>query len=270
MISGFNLTGATRLYLIVGDPIAQVRSPFGMTRAFAARGYDGVVVPAQISVKDLGAFLVAASSLKNLDGIMVTVPHKFSCYSFCKTATERSSFISSTNLMRRNADGTWHGDMIDGEGFVQAAKSNGFAPRGSRALLVGAGGAGSAIALELVDQGVAELAIHDEDAARREALISRLNVRKGCKVFVGSDDPSGFDFVGNATPAGMKTGDALPIQIEKLTAQTFVGCVITKPPITALIAAARALGCKTSTGDEMYEASQAAMVDFLLGGARAS
>lgn len=52
-----NLTGATRLNVIVGDPIAQVKSPGGMTAAFAARGHDGIVVPAQVAVEDLGDFL---------------------------------------------------------------------------------------------------------------------------------------------------------------------------------------------------------------------
>ena len=259
-----NLSGATRLHIIVGDPIAQVRSPGGMTAAYAARGVDAVVVPVQVAVADLGAFLASADKIKNLDCIMVTVPHKFSCFQHCATTTKRAQILGAVNLMRRRANGSWHGDMVDGEGFFQAAINQGFKPRAKRALLVGAGGAGSAIALELIDQGVAELAIHDGDEARRDALIARLQGRNSCKVIAGSDDPSGFDFIANATPSGMKPSDALPILVHRLRKDMFVGCVITKPKITPLIAAARALGCKTSTGDDMYEASQKAMVDFLL------
>ncbi|MEQ1614256.1 MAG: shikimate dehydrogenase, partial [Hyphomicrobiaceae bacterium] len=69
------ITGATRLNVIVGDPIAQVKSPGGMTRAFAARGHDGLVVPAQVAVEDLKDFLSVCDRMKNLDGIIVTVPH---------------------------------------------------------------------------------------------------------------------------------------------------------------------------------------------------
>ncbi len=264
MILGFNLSGATRLHVIVGDPIAQVRSPGGMTAAYAASGVDALVVPVQVSVADLRGFLNAADKIKNLDGILVTVPHKFSCFEHCTSTTARAQVLGAVNLMRRRTDGFWHGDMIDGEGFVQAAKNNGFVPKGKRALLIGAGGAGSAIALELVDQGVTELAIHDADTKRRDALIARLKGRKGCKVTAGSDDPTEFDFIANASPSGMKAGDLLPVQTDKLCANMFVGCVITKPKVTPLIAAARVIGCGTSTGDEMYEASQAAMVDFLL------
>jgi shikimate dehydrogenase len=86
-----NLTGATRLNIIVGDPIKQVKSPGGMTRAFADRGHDGILVPVQVSVEDLGGFLAAADKLRNLDAIVVTVPHKFACFRHCKSATDRAT-----------------------------------------------------------------------------------------------------------------------------------------------------------------------------------
>ncbi len=264
----FTLTGATRLNVIVGDPIAQVKSPAGMTAAFAARGYDGVLVPLQVGVADLQDFLNVADRLKNLDSIIVTVPHKFACFRHCTSATPRSTFIGSANLMRRRADGRWHGDITDGFGFVQATRNNGFDPKGKRALLVGVGGAGSAIAYELIDSGVAELALHDADTARRDVLIERLNGLGKGKVVAGSADPTGYDLVGNATPAGMREGDPLPVQAEKLVASQFVGCVITQPAVSPLIAAARAKGCNTSTGTDMYNALQGAMVDFLLAAER--
>lgn len=258
------LTGATRLNVIVGDPIAQVKSPGGMTAAFAARGHDGIVVPVQVSVEDLPEFLDTATKLKNLDGIIVTVPHKFSCFKYCQSATPRGAFIGAVNIMRRRPEGGWHGEMVDGLGFVGAVRKNGFDPRGKRALQIGAGGAGSAIALAMIDAGVSELALHDADAARRDDLIARLNKLGKGKVSVGSPDPAGFDLVANATPMGMKPGDPYPIEIGKLSAKTFVGCVVTAPPVTPLVEAARKLGCSTSTGTEMYQALQSAMLDFLL------
>lgn len=260
----FALTGATRLNIIVGDPIAQVKSPGGVTQSFQARGVDAILVPAQVAPADLTLFLDAATRLKNLDGLIITVPHKFACFAYCRSATERSNFLGAVNVMRRNADGGWHGDIVDGLGFVGAARSHGADPRGRRALLVGAGGAGSAIALALVEAGVRELAIHDGDPARRDALIGRLAALGKAKVSAGSPDPSGFDFVGNATPAGMRPGDPLPVEVSKLSPEAYVGCVITSPAVSPLIAAARAAGCVTGTGSEMYAALQERMVDFLL------
>jgi shikimate dehydrogenase len=259
-----NLTGATRLNIIVGDPIRQVKAPGGMTRAFADRGHDGILVPVQVSVEDLGGFLAAADKLKNLDGIVVTVPHKFASFRHCKSATDRANFLGAANLMRRRPDGGWHGEMVDGVGFVGAVRAQGCDPKGKRALQIGAGGAGSAIALALVDAGVRELAIHDEDATRRDNLISRLNALGKAKVVAGSPDPTGFDLVANATPAGMRDGDPLPADISKLSPSMFVGCVITVPAVSPIVEAARKLGCPTSTGTDMYQALQEPMLDFLL------
>jgi len=258
-------TGATRLCVIVGDPIAQVRSPAGVTAAFAARGHDGILVPVQVSAADLADFLSVATRLKNLDGIVVTIPHKFACYQACTSATERAHFLGTANLMRRRADGAWHGDMVDGLGFVGAARARGIDPRGMRALLVGAGGAGSAIALALVEAGVSDLAIHDSATGRRDGLIGRLNGLGKAPVRIGSEDPAGFDFVANATPAGMKHGDPLPVDVARLAPSAYCGCVITKPEISPFIAAARKAGCVTGTGTDMYQQHQGIMVDFLLG-----
>ncbi len=264
------LTGATRLYVIVGDPIAQVKAPGGMTAAFATRGHDGVLVPVQVSVEDLASFLAIADRLKNLDGIVVTVPHKFSCYSHCATTTDRARFIGAVNIMRRRAEGGWHGEMVDGLGFIGAVRAKGFDPKGKRALLIGAGGAGSAIAQALLAAGVRELALHDADTGRRDALIARLNNMGAGRAVAGSPDPSGYDLVGNATPAGMQARDPLPIDVAKPAPSTFVGCVITVPAASPMIDAARALGCTTSTGTDMYGALQGAMLDFLLDPAKKS
>ncbi|MBR1129212.1 shikimate dehydrogenase family protein [Bradyrhizobium iriomotense] len=258
-------TGATRLYVIVGEPIAQVRSPAGVSAAFAARGHDGILVPVQVAPGDLADFLSVATRLKNLDGIVVTIPHKFACYQACASATERAHFLRTVNLMRRRPDGAWHGDMVDGLGFVGAARARGINPAGMRALLVGAGGAGSAIALELVEAGVRELAIHDSTTERRDALVGQLNRVGKASVRIGSGDPAGFDFVANATPAGMKDGDPLPVDVARLALSTYCGCVITKPEVSPFIAAARRIGCVTGTGTDMYQQHQSIMVDFLLG-----
>lgn len=258
-------SGATRLYVIVGDPIAQVRSPAGVTAAFAARGHDGILVPVHIASVDLPDFLSMATRLKNLDGIVVTIPHKFACYQACTSATERAHFLRTVNLMRRRADGSWHGDMVDGLGFVGAARVKGIDPKGMRALLVGAGGAGSAIALALVEAGVSDLAIHDSATERRDALVGQLNGLGKAPVRIGTSDPAGFDFVANATPAGMKDGDPLPVDVAQLASSAYCGCVITRPEVSPFIAAARKVGCVTATGTDMYERHQSIMVDFLLG-----
>ena len=259
-----NYSGATRVHFIVGDPIAQVKSPFGVTQAFEQAGRDAICVPAHVSTAELSQWLDGVSKSKNVDGIIVTVPHKFSSAGLCATVSERARFLGAVNTMRRNADGTWHGDMFDGMGYVEALKSKGCEPRGLRALLVGAGGAGSAIAYSLMTAGVSELAVHDADAQRRDALIARLSSLGLGRVSVGSDDPSGFALAVNATPIGMREGDPFPIDATRFRPEQWVGCVITAPAVPPMIAAARAVGCNTLTGADMFARVRDLMVQFLL------
>jgi len=259
-----SLNGATRVHFIVGDPIAQVKSPAGVTQAFLDAGRNAICIPAHVSPADLAGWSVGVSKAQNVDGIIVTVPHKFACFDLCATTSDRASFLHAVNTMRRNADGSWHGDMFDGMGYVEALRAKGCVPQGKRALLVGAGGAGSAIAYSLVTAGVTELAIHDADTVRRDTLIERLASLGLGKVSVGSPDPTGFDVALNATPIGMKEGDPHPIDSTRFTPDMFVGCVITSPAVTPMIAAARAAGCATMTGADMFARVRDLMVQFLL------
>lgn len=265
MASIGTLSGETRVFYIVGDPIAQVKSPAAMTQAMTALGRNCVLVPMHVTPADFDRFIAGAGLARNLDGIVATVPHKFQAYAHCATATERAHFLGSANILRRNPDGGWHGEMSDGEGFVGGMRAAGCDPRGRRALLVGAGGAGSAIALALVEAGVTELAIHDTDIARRDALVARLKDRGAAAMRAGSADPGGCTLVVNATPLGMRAGDPSPVLVERLTSAMFVGDVITAPEVTPLIAAARRLGCPTQGGGGMYAAQLDLMRDFLLG-----
>lgn len=258
------LDGATRVHFIVGDPIAQVKSPFGVTQAYQERGHNAMVMPAHVAPAALATWLSGVSLAHNVDGIIVTVPHKFACFDLCSSTSECATFLHTVNTMRRNADGSWHGDMFDGLGFVQAMRDQACQPEGKKALLVGAGGAGSAIAHALVTAGVSALAIHDADAVRRTTLVDRLAGLNRCPVSHGNADPSGFDIVVNATPAGMKVSDPYPLDVSQLDARMFVGCVITAPAITPFIAAARAKGCTTITGAQMFGRVRDLMVDFLL------
>lgn len=264
------LTGATRLHFIVGDPIAQVKSPSGVTQAFAERGHNAMVVPAHVAPEHLSAWHAGLSHARNVDGIIVTVPHKFAAFGLCASTSERATFLRTVNTMRRNADGSWHGDMFDGLGFVEAMRDNGCEPLGKRALLVGAGGAGSAIAHALLLAGVSSLALADISKLRRTTLIDRLNWLKSAPVTHGSTDPTGYDIVLNATPIGMKEGDAYPVDVTKLDASMFVGCVITVPAVSPLISAARERGCATMTGADMFNRVRDLMLDFLLSGSAAS
>jgi shikimate dehydrogenase len=258
-------SGATRVYVIVGDPIAQVKAPFGLTREFERRGVDAIVVPLQLGPADIAAGISALSRAANVDGLIATIPHKFALAAHCATLSDRARFLGVVNVARRNADGSWHGDMLDGEGFADAISEAGCEIAGRRALLVGAGGAGSAIALALFERGVATLAVHDIDLARRDALVAKLAANFGGRVMPGSDDPAAADILVNATPRGMAPDDPMPVEVSRLAATTFVGDVITIPEITPMLRVARGRGCRTQTGVGMFLRVVGRMAAFFQG-----
>jgi shikimate dehydrogenase len=147
------LSGATRLFPIIGDPVKYVESPMRLTRTFEERDYNGICVPMQVAADDLDAVMAGLTAARNVDGILVTMPHKFTAFAHCATSSERAKMLGVVSVIRRNPDGTWHGDMLDGLAFVKAQKDHGAEPEGARVLLVGAGGAGSAIAIALLEAG---------------------------------------------------------------------------------------------------------------------
>jgi shikimate dehydrogenase len=145
------LNGATRLYPIIGDPVTYVESPARLSRTFAQRGHNGLCIPMQVRSEDLGVVMSGLSGTVNVEGVLVTMPHKFAAVTHCATISDRSRMLEVVSVLRRNPDRTWHGDMLDGVAFVKAQVEHGATIEGARALLVGAGGAGRAIALALLE-----------------------------------------------------------------------------------------------------------------------
>src|SRR4029453_1039428 len=148
------LSGGTRLFPIIGDPVIYAKSPERLTRRFAARGHNGVCVPMQVPGGNLEGVMHGLSLIPNVDGLLVAMPHKFTAYAYCATSSDTSRLLKVVSVMRRNSDGSWHGDMLDGLAFVKAQKDEGAQPKRARVLLVGAGGAGSALRPPLPPPGV--------------------------------------------------------------------------------------------------------------------
>jgi shikimate dehydrogenase len=219
----------------------------------------------QVPEGDLEVVMRGLTRTLNVDGVLVTMPHKNATFAYCATSSERAKLLAVVSVIRRNADGTWHGDMFDGVAFLKAMKDQGARPQGARVLLVGAGGAGSAIAIALLEAGVRELILHDTDAARTAKLVELLSGLGAGRVTIGPADPTGCDIVCNATPLGMGAGDDLPVAAHLLKSSMFVGDVIAGHGVTPFLQAAQAAGCKTSNGVQMVEAVREIMLEFLLG-----
>jgi shikimate dehydrogenase len=248
--------GSTRLVGIVGHPIAQVRAPEVWTGLFHLHGLNVVCVPFHVLPDDLPVFLAGARGLRNLAGLIVTIPHKPAAVALVDDLTERAAVVRSINAIAIRPDGRWVGEIVDGIGFVGNLGAHGVDPRGKRTLLVGAGGVGTAIAFALAEAGVSDMVIHDSDVGRSEGLAARLSAL-GYPVHAGMPDPAGFDLVVNASPVGMQDDDPLPIDAARFDP----GCVVADVIVhrTELLRRAAALGCKAIDGTGMMDHQLATM-----------
>lgn len=258
------ITGATRLYAIVADPIGQVRAPEVLNKLFQEGGHDGVMVPVHVDEAGLPAVLDGFRQTKNLGGFAITVPHKAAVAQACDELGPTARIVGAVNAVRREPDGRLVGDMFDGKGFVAGLRLKGHEPAGKRVLLLGAGGAAGAIAYALLESGAASLVIANRTPARAEAIIERLRPDfPDADVRAGNPDPTECDIVVNATSLGMKPDDALPIDVSLLQPRHLVAEIIMKPETTALLARASEAGCAVHYGRHMLDEQIPLMAEFL-------
>jgi len=270
MMGGATITGATRLYAIVGDPIAQVRSPEVFMQRFAEQGVDAVMIPLHVPADRFDAIVPALLALGNLDGVLVTVPFKARMAAHATRVGVTAATIDAVNALRREADGSWTGDMFDGVGFVRGAGRKGERIAGRRVTLFGAGGAGSAIGCALAQAGVASIDIVDTDARRAARLVETLTrAFPRCAFITARGVRDGNDMIVNASPVGMRPDDGLPGAIGRLDPSTLVGDVVITPAPTALIRHATQCGCAWVDGRDMHGGQVDALLAFFAGAARA-
>jgi shikimate dehydrogenase len=249
------INGNTEIIAHIGYPTHTFKSPMIYNPYFEKAGINAVVVPMACKSEQYPNFLKAVFTLENIRGALITMPHKVATVGLLDEVTATVRVAGACNAVKRLPDGRLVGDMFDGAGFVRGVQRKGFALADKRVLVVGTGGVGCAIAASLAGAGVAAMSLFDVDTASCEALAQRLkdNYPK-MAVFTGSNDPAEHDLVVNATPMGMYEGDPLPMDVSRLSPDTFVGEVVMKAETTAFVAAAQARGCRTQVGTDMlYE-----------------
>ena len=256
------LSGKTRLYGIVGHPIEQVRSPEMITAEMKSRGMDAILLPLHVLPEDFDALLPQLLRLANLDGLVFTIPYKVRACALADELGAQVRVVGAINLLARGRDGRWRGDIFDGIGCVEAFRRRGLPLTGKRVQLLGAGGAGAAIAAAAAGERPALLRVFDIDAARAEDLARRVGAaHPGVPVHAGEATVDGMDVLINATPVGMLTDSRLPLAVTTLPSPLVVMDCIVKPERTPLLALAGDCGCTTVTGREMMRGQIARMVD---------
>jgi shikimate dehydrogenase len=229
-------------------------------------------VPAHVAPEHLEAFVKAAFLTKNIKGMWVAIPHKAPITRLLDSCSELGRIAGAVNGIRRNADGRIEGGLFDGEGFVASLDYFGISYAGKRALVIGAGGGASAIAVSLAHgasrggagaRSCAEVALYDPvpgkaaEVAARIAAASQTVVRA-----VNSNDPAGYDLVINASPLGLNRDDPMPCDVSRLEPHAALVDILMKNQPTPVVRAARARGLVAQPGFEMMIQQTHLYLDF--------
>ena len=257
------INGDTELIAHIGYPTHTFKSPMIYNPYFAHAGINAVVMPMGCQAPAYPDFLRSVFQLSNIRGALITMPHKVTTVGLVDVTSATVKIAGACNAVRRMPDGRLQGDLFDGEGFVRGLRRKGFEPQGQRMLVVGTGGVGSAIAASLAATHPACLNLNDINPAAAQGLAQRLRSHHpDVEVVVGPNDPADMDLVVNATPLGMNEGDPMPMDMDRLSAHTFVGEVVLKQHMTAFLQAAQARGCAFQVGSDMLFEQIPAYLEF--------
>jgi shikimate dehydrogenase len=166
--------GSTRVYAVIGHPVAHSLSPLMQNAAFAAAGRNAVYVAFDAPPAEFAGVLDGLRRA-GIAGLNVTLPHKEEAARICAALTEEARAAGAANTLRREPDG-WHGDATDGAGFAGWVSDLKIAIAGARVLLLGAGGAALSIAPRLARMEAGRICIVSRSGGRAQALVARLRL----------------------------------------------------------------------------------------------
>lgn len=202
------------------------------------------------AIKGLKAF--------KMRGINCTIPHKIKVIEYLDELSESASLIGAVNTIV-NTDGRLFGENTDGKGVMESLHQNGVDPKGKKVVMLGAGGAGRAIGVELSLAGAGSITVvnRPEDKALGDSLMKLLATICKESAYANWDStysvPADTDILINATPIGLYPNvDEMPnIDVNTILPAMFVQDVIPNPAVTPFLRAAEARGAKWNTGTGM-------------------
>jgi shikimate dehydrogenase len=256
------LSAQTRTFALLGNPVAHSLSPAIHAAAMRHAGVDGVYVALRCESNDVKGLLLGLARAGG--GGNVTVPHKGVAARIVEAPTRRVRATRACNTFwfRR---GRVHGENTDAPAFAAALRNVAGEVRGSRALILGAGGAARSAVYALLEDGCDQIAILGRSGARAREIVQAAGKLRRRVVFTTKEADvrgEGFDVVINATPLGLRDRDRLPLRFEKLGGLTAVFDMVYKKGGTAWVRRARALGIPATDGGEMLVRQAAAAFEL--------
>ena len=251
------LNSRTRVYGVIGNPIAHSLSPAMQNAGFAARRMNAIYLP--FLVRDLSDFLDSVEAL-GIRGFSVTLPHKERIVKHLDDCDPLAARIGAVNTVVVRAGGRLYGYNTDYVGVLTTLEKR-ILLRGSRVLIVGAGGAARAVAFALAQAGSA-VCVYARRQERAKSLAKAVGGEAIARTGLRREF---FDAMVNATPVGMypAIGNS-PLEVRELNCR-LVFDTIYRPPVTRLLQLAARRGIETVSGVEMFVAQGTAQWEIWTG-----
>ncbi|HEU4962677.1 MAG TPA: shikimate dehydrogenase [Bacilli bacterium] len=261
------ITSTTQLTGLFGHPVAHSKSPQMHNAAFAHLGLDYAYLAFDVAPEAIGQAVASIRAL-NLRGVNVTIPHKVAVIPYLDELSEAARLIGAVNTIVHES-GKLVGHNTDGIGYLTALREEtGFDVRGKKVLLLGAGGACRAVAVQMALEGAALVAIAARDTQKASDLAQHIAKQTAAKTkvlsFLQQDEQEAvdtkpqttvadFDLIVNTTPVGMHPHtDAVPLYPAFLQKGQLVSDLIYNPRLTRFLQEAQARGCRISGGLGMF------------------
>lgn len=255
------INGHTRLYALIGSPVGHSGSPAMYNYSFEKLGIDAAYLAFDVPVEKTEDAVNALRTL-HAGGFNVTMPCKTAVAQLVDRLSPAAELVGACNTVVFEEDGTMTGHMTDGTGFVRNLREHGVEIKDKKIVLLGTGGAATAIAVQAALDGVAEIAIFnrkDGFYANGEKTVEKIRKAVSSIRKVSIEDLDDTELLGkvigesdiliNATRAGMSPmEDVIPVPAEFLRPELAVADVVYNPKETFLIKKAKEAGCRAAVG----------------------
>ncbi|MEO8629115.1 MAG: shikimate dehydrogenase [Betaproteobacteria bacterium] len=243
---------------LIGAGIKASRTPSMHEREGAAQGLRYIYQRIDLEQLGLGGDalpdLLAAAERMGFAGLNITHPCKQTVIPLLTALSDDARAIGAVNTVVLHA-GQRIGHNTDWWGFAESFRRSLPDVKLDRAVQLGAGGAGAAVAHAALTLGLRELTVFDRERARSRQLADHLNARFGAGRAIAGDDLSSAietaDGLIHATPTGMANYPGLPLPADLLHPALWVAEIVYFPMETQLLRAARSIGCRTLDGGGM-------------------
>ncbi|MBS0638204.1 MAG: shikimate dehydrogenase, partial [Verrucomicrobia bacterium] len=230
-----SLNTSTNIYGLIGYPVEKSISHVSHNRVMQQHNLSSVYVKMPVKPEEFEQFFPLARTL-GVRGLSVTTPLKEAVMAYCTTITPEALAIGAVNTLRFDDKGI-HGSNTDGPGACAAIEKH-VTLKGSRVVVLGAGGAAKAIAWQAHALG-ADVTICNRDRVKGHALAEKIGCRAGEPNFA-------YDIIINSTSSGM------PIDASLILPGSFAMDVRTIPMDTEFLIEAKKRGCHPIYGYEMF------------------